>query len=302
MSGKDGVAGNAKVLGNTMVLGDITLHRIVEMEAAFMPVRQFLPGVSEAVLAENRSWLTPSALDAEERVVLCFQSYVIRTPHHVVLVDSCIGNDKERPTRPIWHRKTDGVWMAGLAALGLGVEDIDVVMCTHLHADHVGWNTRLENGRWVPTFPRARYVFSARELAYWQAQHAKSPIPAIEDSVLPIVAAGRSELVSSTHALDDHLRLLPTPGHTPDHFAVELGRGRRVAALTGDLIHSPLQARYPELSMMADLDAQQAARTRRGFLEGMCDSDAVCCFAHFPSPSRGRIRRWGDGFRCEAAG
>lgn len=292
-------ANGGGVAGNTIVLGDITIHRIVEMEAGFMPARQFIPGLTAERLAENRGWLAPAALDAEDRVVLCFQSYVVRTPHHVVLVDSCIGNDKDRPTRAVWHHKKDRAWMDGLAALGLGVEDIDVVMCTHLHADHVGWNTRLEGGRWVPTFPRARYLFSGKELEHWRAQHAVTPIPAIEDSVLPIVAAGRSELVTSDHVLDEHVRLLPTPGHTPDHFAVELGKGRRVAAMTGDLIHSPLQARYPELSMMADVDADQAARTRRGFLEGMCDSDAVCCFAHFPSPSRGRIRRWGDGFRCE---
>jgi glyoxylase-like metal-dependent hydrolase (beta-lactamase superfamily II) len=284
--------------GDTVVLGDITIHRIVEMEQGFVPVRQFLPGLAEEVLAENRSWLQPAALDAQDTVVLCFQSYVIRTPRHVVLVDSCIGNDKERPTRTIWHQKKDRVWMDGLAALGLTVEDIDVVMCTHLHADHVGWNTRLVDGRWVPTFPRARYVFSAKELAHWQAQHQANPIPAIEDSVLPIVAAGRCDLVASDHALDDHVRLLPTPGHTPDHFAVTLGKGKRVAAITGDLIHTPLQARYPELSMMADTDPAQAAATRRAFLEGMCDTGALCCFAHFPSPSRGFIKRWGEGFRC----
>ncbi|MDE2326314.1 MAG: MBL fold metallo-hydrolase, partial [Rhodospirillales bacterium] len=264
--------------------------------------RQFLPGLDEALLAENREWLQPAALDAEDRLVLCFQSYIVRTPHHVVLVDSCIGNDKQRPTRPIWHQKRDTAWRDGLAALGLGVEDIDVVMCTHLHADHVGWNTRLENGRWVPTFPRARYLFSRQELDFWQARHATTPIEAIADSVLPVVAAGRCDLVASDHVLDDHLRLLPTPGHTPDHFAVALGKGRRVAAITGDLIHSPLQARYPELSMVADVDPAQAAHTRRSFLEGMCDTGALCCFAHFPSPSRARLARWGQGFRCEPAG
>ena len=108
--------------------------------------------------------------------MLCFQSYVVRTPHHTVLVDSCIGNDKDRPRYPTWHRKTDDAFMRGLAEVGLTVDDIDVVMCTHLHADHVGWNTRLEDGRWVPTFPRARYLFSARELAYWQQRHAETPL------------------------------------------------------------------------------------------------------------------------------
>jgi glyoxylase-like metal-dependent hydrolase (beta-lactamase superfamily II) len=181
----------------------------------------------------------------------------------------------------------------------VGVDDIDFVLCTHLHVDHVGWNTRLDNGRWVPTFPKARYLFSARELAFWTERHAIDPIPAIADSVLPIVAAQRADLVDSSHVLSDHVRLLPTPGHTPDHFAVALGRGRDVAVLTGDLIHTPLQMRYPELSMMADTDRTRSAMTRRSFLERYCDTDTLCCTAHFPSPSVNRISRWDAGFKCE---
>ena len=286
-------------MNSTLHVGDVTIHRIIEQQSAFSRALEFLPSLTPELLDENRAWLAPAALDAEDRLVLCFQSYVVRTPTHTVLVDSCIGNDKDRPTRPSWHRKTDDSFVRGLDAVGLSVEEIDVVMCTHLHADHVGWNTRLQDGRWVPTFPRARYVFSACELEYWTQQNAKKPIPAMEDSVLPIVAANRADLVTSDHAVGDHVRLLPTPGHTPDHFAVRLGRGRDEAVLTGDLLHSPLQARYPEISMFADNNPAQAADTRRRFLERYCDTGTVCCTAHFPSPSTGRIRRWGDGFRCE---
>ena len=168
-----------------------------------------------------------------------------------------------------------------------------------LHVDHVGWNTRLEDGRWVPTFPRARYLFSERELAFWTERHRAEPIPHLADSVLPVVAAGRADLVTSAHEVDDHVRLLPTPGHTPDHFAVAVGRGRDDAVITGDLIHSPLQARYPGLRMRLDHDPALAATTRHAFLDRYCDTATLCCFAHFPSPSTGRIRRWGDGFRCE---
>jgi glyoxylase-like metal-dependent hydrolase (beta-lactamase superfamily II) len=189
--------------------------------------------------------------------------------------------------------------MRGLAALGLSVADIDVVMCTHLHPDHVGWNTRLEDGRWVPTFPNARYLFSEVEFAHWTAQHAKEPVPAFADSVLPVVAADRAELVRSDHAVGDHVRLLPTPGHTPGHSAVLVGKAADAAVLTGDLIHSPLQARYPELSMRFDFDRDLAATTRRAFLERFCDTRTLCCTAHFPSPSVGRLTRWGDGFRCD---
>lgn len=277
---------------------DMTIHRIVEQEQGFTPILEFLPTLKREVLEENRSWLEPGGYDPKSgNVVLCFQSYVVKTPHHTVLVDSCIGNDKSRPHRPAWHGKRDEEWMRALKAAGLTVADIDFVMCTHLHADHVGWNTRLDNGRWVPTFPKARYLFSKKEYDYWEAEHRRTPIDAIADSVLPIVEAKKAELVVSDHALDDHVRLMPTPGHTPDHFAVCLGRGGDAAVMTGDLIHSPLQARYPDLVMRVDYDAKQAAATRRGFLERYCDKDTVVCTAHFPSPSVGHIKRWGDGFR-----
>jgi len=219
----------------TFSLGEITIHRIVEQESPFLPVLDFLPGLTPERLEENRAWLEPRALEpGTGRLILCFQSYVLRTPDHTVLVDSCIGNDKDRPTRPNWHMKRDDTFMRGLAAHCLSVADIDVVMCTHLHADHVGWNTRLEEGRWVPTFPNARYLFSDTELAHWTAQHAKAAVPAIADSVLPIVAAKRAEMVQSDHAVGDYVRLLPTPGHTPGHFSVLVGRTAEEAVITGD--------------------------------------------------------------------
>jgi glyoxylase-like metal-dependent hydrolase (beta-lactamase superfamily II) len=244
---------------------------------------------------------TAKALNAEDVLILCFQSYLVKTPHHTILIDSCIGNDKPRTSRPKWHMKTDDTYMRALAATGLSVDDIDYVMCTHLHPDHVGWNTRLENGRWVPTFPKARYVFGKTEFDHWMETHAKTPVPPIGDSVLPIVEARRHEVVGDEAAIGDHVRILPTSGHTPGHSAFRLGRGKDHAVFSGDLIHSPLQALYPEMSMRADVDAAQAAKTRRSFLERYCDTDTLCCTAHFPSPSVGRIRRRGNGFSCEAA-
>ncbi|MBN9560233.1 MAG: MBL fold metallo-hydrolase [Alphaproteobacteria bacterium] len=279
--------------------GDATIHRIIEQEEPLFDPMTFFPTLTPEVLEENRQWLEQArAYDAaSKQIVLCIQSYVVRTPRHTILIDSCVGNHKPRPGRPFWHMKTSDAYMRGLAAEGLRVEDIDFVMCTHLHVDHVGWNTRLDNGRWVPTFPKARYVFSERELAYWTEQHAKTPIECIADSVLPIVEAKRADLVRSDHALNDEVRLMPTPGHTPDHFAVRIGSGAKHAVMSGDLIHSPLQARYPELSMRADTDQAQSAATRRKFLEQHCDTEALVCTAHFPSPSMGRVTRWGDGFR-----
>jgi len=288
-------------MSTTFRVGDLTVHRLVEMEAKTgnRHAREFLPNLTQELLAENRSWLRPAALDDEDRIILCMQSYVVRTPHHTILVDTCLGNEKNRPSHPHYHMRTSTRWMDALAQVGLTVEDIDYVMCTHLHVDHVGWNTRLENGRWVPTFPNARYLFSARELAFWTERNAQEQIPWIVDSVLPVVAAQRVDLITSDHALGDHVRLMPTPGHTIDHFAVRLGRGRDDGVITGDLIHTPLQARYPHLRMRIDHDPEQAVATRRAFLEHYCDTDTLCCFAHFPSPSKGHVKRWGDGFRCE---
>jgi glyoxylase-like metal-dependent hydrolase (beta-lactamase superfamily II) len=284
----------------TFTAGDLTIHRIIEQETTFLPALEMLPKLTPEVLAENRGWMQQAkALDANDVLVLCFQSYVVKTPHHTILIDSCIGNYKPRPNRPKWNMKTDDTYMRGLAAAGISVNDIDYVMCTHLHVDHVGWNTRLENGRWVPTFPKARYVFARTEFDYWVETNAKTPVPPIEDSVLPIVEAKRHEVVGDEGAIGDHVRILPTPGHTPGHSAFRLGRAKDDAVFAGDLVHSPLQARYPEISMKFDVDAAAAAKTRRSFLERYCDTDTLCCTAHFPSPSVGKIRRWGDGFRCE---
>jgi glyoxylase-like metal-dependent hydrolase (beta-lactamase superfamily II) len=285
---------------STFTLGDITIHRVVEQEAPFLPALEMFPGLTAKSLEENRHWLAPSALDAEGRLLMCFQSYVLRTPHHTILVDSCIGNDKPRG-RAAWHMKRDDAFHAGLAAHGLGVEDIDIVLCTHLHADHVGWNTRLQDGRWVPTFPNARYQFSATEYAHWERANAASPVAAFADSVLPVVEAGRADLVADDAGIGDHVRLLPTPGHTPGHVGLAFGRSRDDAVMTGDLIHSPIQMRYPELSTRFDTDAAQAAVTRRAFLERYSGTGTLCCTAHFPSPSVGRIERWGEGFRCVMA-
>jgi glyoxylase-like metal-dependent hydrolase (beta-lactamase superfamily II) len=151
----------------------------------------------------------------------------------------------------------------------------------------------------VPTFPNARYLFSKKELDYWLAENDKTTLPPIADSVIPIVEAKRCDLVTSDHAVDDMVRLMPTPGHTIDHYAVALGRGGKGGVITGDLIHSPLQARYPELGMFIDYDPQRSTETRRQFLESHCDTDTLCCFAHFPSPSWGHVKRWGNGFRCD---
>jgi glyoxylase-like metal-dependent hydrolase (beta-lactamase superfamily II) len=281
-------------------IGEITVHRIVEQEAPFFAPLDFFPTLTKEVLDEHLDWLRPRYIDpATGKLILCIQSYLVQTPQHNILIDSCVGNHKPRPARPFWNMLNSDRFEKGLAATGLTVNDIDYVMCTHLHTDHVGWNTRLENNRWVPTFPNAKYVFADRELAHWTQRHKENPTayPWVTDSVLPIVEAKRVEIVKSEHALNDVVRLIPSPGHTIDHYSVQIGKGGNDALITGDMIHSPLQARHPELGMMADFDSTQAGQTRRRLFERFCDSSTLMCTAHFPSPSTARITRWADGFR-----
>ncbi len=285
----------------TFKASDLTLHRVIEMETPFLPARDMLPDLTEEVLAENRAWMQPAALTPDDTLILCVQSWVVRTPHHTILVDTCVGNDKPR-ARAVWNMRTDETYMRALAAHGMTVDDIDYVMCTHLHPDHIGWNTRLVGGKWMPTFPNARYIIGRIEYDNASKAHAANAIPMFADSVAPVVDAGLADFVEETHAIGDHVRLMHTPGHTAGHVAIRFGRDHDDAVMTGDLIHSPLQARYPELSVKFDVDKVQAAQTRRRFLEQYCDTDTLCCTSHFPSPSAGRIKRWGDGFRCEPVG
>ena len=281
-----------------IAVGDITVHRVVEQEAPMFGAFDFFPTLTEEMLAANRSWLDPRYVTGN-KLVLCVQSYILRTPQHTIMIDACVGNHKSRPALPFWHMMQSDRYEKALAAAGFSVGDIDYVMCTHLHVDHVGWNTRLENGRWVPTFPNAKYLFADRELEFWTQREKADPrrVPWVTDSVLPIVAAGRHEIVKSDHALSDVVKLIPTPGHTIDHFSVHVGKPGRDAVFTGDVIHSPILARYPELVHFVDYDGKQGAQSRRTVLERLADTATLLCTAHFPSPSIGRLTRWGEGFR-----
>src|SRR3569833_2931109 len=289
------------VVSLKLSVADLTIQRVIEQETTFFPALELFPDLTPEILAENRGWLKQvNALDDNDVLILCFQSYVVKTPHHTILIDSCIGNDKPRPGRPNWDKKTDDTYMRGLAAAGVSVDDIDVVMCTHLHVDHVGWNTRLDNGRWVPTFPNARYVFGQSEYDHWPAQNAKAEVPPFVDSVLPVVEAGKADLVADDFAIGDHLRIVPTPGHTPGHIAIAIGKGYYYYDWACYVIYTPLQLRHPELSPKFAVAPAQAASPRRHFLERYCDTDTLCCTAHFPSPTISKIRRLGNAFACEA--
>jgi glyoxylase-like metal-dependent hydrolase (beta-lactamase superfamily II) len=287
-------------MSTTFNVGDLIVHRVIESEGPLFDPLTFFPTLTQDVLNDNLSWLRPVFIDpASGQLMLCIQSYVVRTQHHTILIDSCVGNHKERANYPFWHQMASNRYERNLAAADVRVNDIDYVMCTHMHVDHVGWNTRLENGQWVPTFPNAKYVFADRELAFWTEKERNDPgkQPWIVDSVLPIVAAGRQEVVTSHHELSDVIRLIPTPGHTIDHFSVQIGKPGADAIIAGDMIHSPIQARYPELAMRADYDRAQGGVTRRELFNRICDTSTLLCTGHFPSPSVGRLTKWDDGFR-----
>ena len=281
-------------------VGGIVWHRVVETEGPEFAPGFLLPDASPEALAPHRGWLEPRFLDpVSGKLVLAVQSYLLRTSRHVVLVDSCVGNGKERRFHAPWSRRASPEWLDRLAALGAAPEDVDFVLCTHLHADHVGWNTRLVDGRWTPTFPNARYVFARTELEYWLALNEKGKKYSdgcIDDSVLPVIEAGQAEIVADDHALDDEIRLRPSPGHTPGHVCIELASGGRRAVLSGDVCHTPLQCREPGWSAVGCADRAQSAATRHALLDAHCETDVLVMTAHFPSPSTGYVRRMGEAF------
>lgn len=283
-------------------LGEIRLARILERELPEFRATDLLPDATSEGLAPHRHWLAPRAFDpATGNLILPVQSYLVRTRHHNILIDSCLGEQKTDRTFPAWDKLTGSRFLGDLAALGLAPEHIDFVLCTHLHSDHVGWNTRRIDGRWVPTFPKARYLMSRREVEQLQAGHdggdPEEFSDALVESVLPVVAAGQALLVAEDHALDDEVRLEPLPGHTAGHFGVRLASKGARAIMFGDMMHSPVQCAEPDWRASSDLDPEVARATRRRFLETHAETDCLVLTAHFPSPSVGHIRRAGDAFR-----
>lgn len=269
-----------------------------------MPMRfaDFLPSSDAQAIAAERNWLEPQFANLEQGLgFLTIQCYLVRTAHHTVLIDTCVGNDKNRSALAGFHQLKTG-WLDELRACGVRPSEVDYVMCTHLHSDHVGWNTRLESGRWVPTFPNARYVFARREFEHRERLYRSDPQDGygmFADSVLPVVASGQSLLVDSDYALDDQLRLEPAAGHTPGNVVIHLqSRGAR-AVLSGDVMHHPIQVRYPEWSSRFCEDPLLAAQYRKSFVESHADTNTLVLPAHFPAPTAGRIRRDGSRGRFE---
>jgi glyoxylase-like metal-dependent hydrolase (beta-lactamase superfamily II) len=254
------------------------------------------PAATEEGLDRHRAWLAPHFLDAEGRLLQSVHTFVLRTSDLTVLVDTCIGNDKDRGGRRPFHMLRTG-FLDTLRAAGVAPEAVDVVICTHLHVDHVGWNTRLDSGRWIPTFPRARYLFARREWEHWTAEDEEGTRRIMADSVAPVLDAGLAELVEMDHRVTDEIRLEPTPGHTPGHVSVRLVSRGSDAVITGDLMHHPVQIAEPAWQTAFDTDPDAARETRRAFCARYGDRPVTVLGTHFHHPTAGRIVKHGDSWR-----
>jgi glyoxylase-like metal-dependent hydrolase (beta-lactamase superfamily II) len=285
----------------TFAIGATTVTRIEESAGLGFKARVLLPDWHDGVLDAHGSWLVPGHFNAErQRFVLSVHSWLIRTKHHNILVDTCGGDDKERPEFLAFHRQKTG-YLEKLAAAGLRPEDIHFVLCTHLHVDHVGWNTRLIDGRWVPTFPNAKYVFSKADLALYDASAGLGGDRAdsrqlYADSILPIIERDQAEPVTGEHRLGDGLHITPAPGHTPGHVVLALSQGGDEALFTGDIMHHPIQVFEPDWNSAFCSDPAAARATRRRVLERCVANGSRLCPAHFAAPHCGHVTAKGGRF------
>jgi glyoxylase-like metal-dependent hydrolase (beta-lactamase superfamily II) len=282
-------------------IADLKISRIEDfVDPAIDPTFLF-PDLPAEVITANLDWLAPNFIDRVTRKLdIHIQSWVIDTGRYRLLVDACGGNDKHRPFFPVFDQ-AKRPFLANLAGAGYAPEDIDFVFCTHLHVDHVGWNTRLDNGLWVPTFPNARYLFSETEYRHTDPAGRLSGGPKEQDvifydSVVPVVEAGLSILINGVHEITEQLLIQPAPGHSPGHCILLASCGMKTALFSGDVLHHPLQIAAPSVNSFACEDAIQARKTRLRILEECAEYGYLLVPAHFASPHLGRITKRGSNF------
>ncbi|MEU7637113.1 MBL fold metallo-hydrolase [Streptomyces sp. NPDC039016] len=289
---------------DTLALGDVEITRVVELPAKGRPRDYVFPDVPVEHWQAHEKWLTPTFLDlAADEVHMTIQTWLVRSEGRTILIDTGVGNDRERPAMPSFHQlHTD--YLGRLAAAGVRPSDVDTVICTHVHSDHVGWNTCLaDDGTWQPTFPHARYVIPRADFDYWnpanghRTRAGRRMANVFEDSVAPVHRAGQTTLWEGDHHdIDARLRIEPAPGHTPGSSVVWLRSGTERAVFTGDLLHSPLQIAEPDDCPGFDEDEPRARNSRRRVLGEAADSGALLLPAHFPGPGAAEVRRVGDRF------
>ena len=274
-------------------VGNTKVTRIVELEAAG-GTRFLLPDATRDAVGAIE-WLKPHYANEEGDLIMCIHTLVVETPELTVLIDTGLGNDKEREI-PLWHQRS-GPYLEDLSAAGTAREDVDLVICTHLHVDHVGWNTTLENGEWVPTFPNARYLFGRVEWEHWSQVDDAGYGPVIDDSVRPIVDAGRADFFEMDQQLTAELRAEPTPGHSIGHTSLWLESAGERALITGDFLHHPCQAAHIDWCSTADYDRDQAIATRKRMFEQLAAEGVPLIGMHFNTP--GKLVPDGRAYRVE---
>jgi glyoxylase-like metal-dependent hydrolase (beta-lactamase superfamily II) len=278
-------------------IGNVKITKVVELET--IGHTRFILPLAGTDDIRQLPWLIPHYATAEGRLKLSIHSLVVETPTRRIVVDTGLGNDKQGRSIPTWNNR-QGPFLDDLTAAGFPPDSIDTVLCTHLHVDHVGWNTRLVDGRWMPTFANARYVFGQTEYAYWR-DHSTAPDKAaiFHDSVAPIVEAGKADLVASDTAISEEITLIPTPGHSPGHVSLHIRSAGEEGLLTGDVAHHPCQMAHLDWSSTADSDPSKSAATRRELFSRFADRPVLVIGGHFDA---GHIKREGDAFKFIAAG
>jgi glyoxylase-like metal-dependent hydrolase (beta-lactamase superfamily II) len=287
----------------TWNISGITITRIEELLGfASLPPEKFFVGFERAVLERHLDWLVPNHYSPEhDRLINSVHSWLIRTGQHTILLDCCAGNHKTRPGFARFHQ-LETPYLERLRQAGAAPEDIDIVLCTYLHADHVGWNTLLRDGRWVPTFPNAKYLFSRTEKEWGDPRHNPAADAdllrsnAYRDSVLPVIEAGQAQLIDGTHAIDDAMLIEPAPGHTRGHIILRLDTGSEKGVFSGDAIHHPLQVYAPHWNSGFCELPHEARITRRRILEHCAEYRALLFPIHFGAPHVTNIARTGDSF------
>jgi glyoxylase-like metal-dependent hydrolase (beta-lactamase superfamily II) len=280
--------------------GPFSAKRIIEFEGPYLEPQFIFPDAAPEIFlstkaAQDRRFYD----DASQRLVMANHSILLTTPRSKILVDTCVGNNKHRPRNPHWHMKS-GPFLSDLES-AVPLHEVDYVLCTHLHGDHVGWNTLLKDGRWVPTFPRAKYLFGRTEAEFWRQSTDRDPETnhgSWADSVQPLFDAGQAVIVDDNYEIEPGVRLVPAPGHSPGNVMIRLEHQGEVAYVIGDTIHHPVQIEHPDWSSRFCWDKTQSASARSGLLSTVADTGSWILPAHFPTPTAMQIKSHAHGFAC----